>query len=96
MSLGERAETEGPHLLLITEEPLKFQVQRWYRENMEPLMLIQIPHRSFACNPNSECKGIVFVSLERHTRGFKESLCRGCETRIPVDLTKLQIGLGIW
>ncbi|MCL5784515.1 MAG: hypothetical protein M1142_04150 [Patescibacteria group bacterium] len=98
MGLQERAEIADLNLTLINpESPLKYSIQYWLQEkNQEPLFLVKIPHNSFACNPDDDCSGQVIVSFEKHCRGFKSCLCRGCEEQVEVDLVKLQIGLNIW
>lgn len=96
MSIQEHAGREELHLPFVPESPLKYQVQQWFKEGVEPIMLVQIPHNSFACDPDAVCSGTVIVSFEKHARKLKSGLCHGCQERVEVDLTVLQIGFGIW
>lgn len=96
MSIHEHAGREELHLPFAPENPLKYQVQQWFREGVEPVMLVHIPHNSFACDPDAVCNGMVIVSFEKHALQFKSGLCQECEKRVEVDLASLQIGLGIW
>lgn len=57
---------------------------------------ITLEHRDFACDPQTNCEGLITTSFRSKKRsGEKQSICLGCEKEVQVSIPVLKIELNL-
>lgn len=79
-------------LLRPDQEPLPVIVNTWEAEG-GCIHRIEIEHRSDCCEPASGCRGLVTTSFREDMKGDKQTVCRGCEKLVVVNITAAKLSM---
>ncbi len=93
--------TENPQLIseLLESEldaSLCIRIEDEWRTKKGKFYLVHLHHRNTACEPLISCDGIVTTFFElRNKKKEKQSVCRGCEKEVKVNIPILKIQLNL-